>query len=212
MKNKQYNLSFSKNILASLLLCLLSVSIGLHAQQIEKTAAEIAPQTTNQSVVTTEVVADFPVSVEQSVPQNTSSQAVTPFYQHAKTNAPVGGGTHLVTVTLGLMAIIGLIFALSWLVKRFTQGAMSGNSHIKILSALPLGTRERVVLIEAGGEQLLVGVTATQINTLHVLKNPIVMTEKSDITSEFSKKLMTILQQKNSPESGDATNNHNAAG
>lgn len=127
----------------------------------------------------------------------------------ANSPAPtIGSGGHLLSVTLGLVAIIGLILALSWFVKRFTQGAMSGNAHIKMLSAMPLGTRERLLLIEVGDEQLLIGVTANAVNTLHVLKTPITVAEKTDITSEFSKKLMAILQQKQVPENRTADTPH----
>lgn len=146
---------------------------------------------------------------------NAQPAPITPFYQNANNAAPkVGSGSHLLTVTLGLMAIVGLIFALSWFVKRFTQGGFSGNAHIKILSAMPLGTRERLVLVETGGQQLLIGVTANNINTLHVLTTPIVIPEKTDITSDFSKKLMAIMQQKNVAETlgSTTTNNNNAAG
>jgi len=71
------------------------------------------------------------------------------YAQAAATTTPIGSGRHLVDVTLALMGIIGLIFAISWFVKRFSQGAFSANAHIKVISAMPLGTRERIVLIEA---------------------------------------------------------------
>ena len=102
----------------------------------------------------------------------------------------------MVNVTLALMGIIGLIFALSWFVKRFNQGSFSANAHIKILSAMPLGTRERIVLIEAGGQQLLLGITSTNINTLHVFETPVVVDSNEGGQSDFSRKLMSILQQK----------------
>lgn len=145
-----------------------------------------------------------PATPQQPVP-------VTPFYQNVNNAAPkVGSSSHLFTVTLGLMVIIGLIFALSWFVKRFTQGAFAGNAHIKMLAAMPLGTRERLVLVETGGQQLLLGVTANSINTLHVLATPITITDKADLTSEFSKKLIAIMQQKMSAEPNTTTNSNNA--
>ncbi|MDR7089505.1 flagellar biosynthetic protein FliO [Cellvibrio fibrivorans] len=123
--------------------------------------------------------------------------------------AQIGSGRHLVNVTLALMGIIGLIFAISWFVKRFSQGTFSANAHIKILSAMPLGTRERIVLIEAGGQQLLLGITSTHINTLHVFETPIVVDDKTENPSDFSRKLMAILQQKSSLTSAQDSNNKN---
>lgn len=131
------------------------------------------------------------------------------YAQATATTAQIGSGRHLVNVTLALMGIIGLIFAISWFVKRFSQGAFSANAHIKILSAMPLGARERIVLIEAGGQQLLLGITSTNINTLHVFETPIVLDSKTENPSDFSRKLMAILQQKSSLTSAQDSNNKN---
>lgn len=143
---------------------------------------------------------------QSSVTQvSTAPVAATP----AAINAtPIGGGRHLVSVILALLGIIVLIFALSWFVKRFGQGGFTQNQHIKIIATMPLGTRERIVLIEAGGQQLLLGITAAAINTLHVFNEPIVTTEREPVASDFSRKLMTILQQKSSGTSGGQNNNN----
>lgn len=136
------------------------------------------------------------------VTQLTYAQAAAPVAQ-------IGSGRHLVNVTLALMGIIALIFAISWFVKRFSHGAFAANAQIKILSALPMGTRERIVLIEAGGQQLLLGITATNINTLHVFETPIVVDEKTEQPSDFSRKLMAILQQKAPLVAPQDSNNKN---
>lgn len=134
------------------------------------------------------------------------------YAQATSPTAQIGSGRHLVNVTLALMGIIGLIFAISWFVKRFSQGAFSANPHIKILSAMPLGTRERIVLIEAGGQQLLLGITSTNINTLHVFESPVVVDSKTETPSDFSRKLMAILQQKPSlTPTQDSNNKNNSA-
>jgi len=131
------------------------------------------------------------------------------YAQGTATTTQIGSGRHLVNVTLALMGIIGLIFAISWFVKRFSQGAFSANAHIKILSAMPLGTRERIVLVEAGGQQLLLGITSTNINTLHVFETPVVVDNKTENPSDFSRKLMAILQQKPSLSPMQDSNNKN---
>lgn len=126
--------------------------------------------------------------------------------------AEIGSGRHLVSVTFALLGIIGLIFAISWFVKRFSQGGFAASSHIKIISAMPLGTRERIVLIDAGGQQLLLGITPTNINTLHVFETPIAVDNKIDTQSDFSRKLMAILQQKSpSTPAPDSTHKNDSA-
>jgi flagellar protein FliO/FliZ len=130
------------------------------------------------------------------------------YYQNANSKSPkIGSGGHLLNVTLGLLLIIGLIFGLSWFVKRFSHGTFTGNAHLKIIATMPLGTRERIALIDAGGQQLLLGITPTQINTLHVFDVP-VTTPVGDVNnSDFGRKLMAILQR---PNTNDESGNNNS--
>lgn len=115
------------------------------------------------------------------------------------TGTAVSSTSQLASVLGGLILIIALIMGLSWFVKRFSQGGFLQNPTMKILASMPLGTRERLMLVDVGGQQLLLGVTATAINTLHVFAEPVILpTEKNaPPVSEFSQKLMAILQQKN---------------
>lgn len=96
----------------------------------------------------------------------------------------------------GLALILVLIAALSWVAKKFSQGGFQQNAHLKIVAALPLGTRERLMVIDAGGTHILLGVTATNIQTLHVFEEPITPAASVHQESEFAKKLMSIIQAK----------------
>ena len=81
-----------------------------------------------------------------------------------------------------LIVVIFAIFAMAFVAKRFNLG-ISGNRSIKVVSALSLGTRERVVVIEVAGKQHLLGVTSQQVNHLFELEQP--LDESSgDSTSE----------------------------
>jgi flagellar protein FliO/FliZ len=51
---------------------------------------------------------------------------------------------------LSLIAIVGLIFALSWAVKRLKLGGVRGHGDIVVLDELALGPRERIVLVRVG--------------------------------------------------------------
>ncbi len=137
-------------------------------------------------------------------PLTTNSSASAP-----KPNLPpqtTSSASQLASLLGGLVLILVLIYGLSWFVKRFSQGGFMQNPSMKIVSSMPLGTRERLMLVDVGGKQLLLGVTATQINTLHVFDEPVVATEKSQpVASDFSQKLMAILQQKAVATPDDAT-------
>ncbi len=76
-------------------------------------------------------------------------------------------------VGLGLILVVVAIAATAWLVRRFFRFAPGVQGQLKILSGVPMGPRERVVLLQVGETQLLIGVTPSQIHTLHVLDQPL---------------------------------------
>jgi len=84
--------------------------------------------------------------------------------------SPVGAD-QLANITLGLVLVLALIFALAWLFRRYGNVASLNRSNIQVLGGVSLGSRERAVLLEVEGEQILVGVTPSQITRLHVLKS-----------------------------------------
>lgn len=78
------------------------------------------------------------------------------------------------TVLLGLLFVLGVIFALAWLVKQYNNSGLMGSRAMKIVASLPLGTRERAVLIEVGEKQILVGVAPGSVNALHVFDEKVI--------------------------------------
>jgi flagellar protein FliO/FliZ len=90
----------------------------------------------------------------------------------ANTVAPVGAGG-LASVTFALLAVLAAIFAVAWLARRVRGfGSRVGNA-IDILADVPLGPKERAVLLKVGTEQVLVGVAPGRVTPLHILRDPI---------------------------------------
>ena len=73
--------------------------------------------------------------------------------------APAVAMADLSGVLLSLVLVVGFIFAAAWVVRRMPLGLGRGNGPLKVLAALPLGPRERLVLVEARGEELLIAVS-----------------------------------------------------
>jgi flagellar protein FliO/FliZ len=73
--------------------------------------------------------------------------------------APTVAMTDISGVLLSLVLVVGFIFAAAWVVRRMPLGFTRGNGPLKVLAALPLGPRERLVLVEARGEELLIAVS-----------------------------------------------------
>jgi flagellar protein FliO/FliZ len=73
--------------------------------------------------------------------------------------APGVAMSDLSGVLLSLMLVLAFIFAAAWVVRRMPLGVGRANGPLKVLAALPLGPKERLVLVEASGEQLLIAVS-----------------------------------------------------
>jgi len=98
-----------------------------------------------------------------------------------KTATPIGPqvGQHaaaapsLFGAVLALLAVLALVIGLGWLLKRLPGSGFRPAEGMKVVASLSVGAKERVVVIEVNGQQLLLGVTAGGINTLHTLPEPL---------------------------------------
>ena len=79
----------------------------------------------------------------------------------------------LLAIMLSMALVIGLAWGTIWLLRKWqdkTSGGDiegdSGDRSLRFLRALPLGQRERVVLIEVGDETMLLGVGTGAITML----------------------------------------------
>ncbi|MEO8466685.1 MAG: flagellar biosynthetic protein FliO [Gammaproteobacteria bacterium] len=77
--------------------------------------------------------------------------------------APGVGLADLSSVILSLTLVIGFIFGAAWLVRRAPFSIGRGNGPLKVLAALPLGAKERLLLVEARGTELLIAVSPAGI-------------------------------------------------
>ncbi|MDP3845995.1 MAG: flagellar biosynthetic protein FliO [Pseudomonas sp.] len=94
---------------------------------------------------------------------------------------------------LGLLLVIGLIFVLAWLLRRVQRIGPRGAQVIKLLASQALGPRDRLVLVQVGGEQILLGLSAGRITPLHVLKEPVHLPDSEPASTEFAQRLMELL-------------------
>ena len=99
----------------------------------------------------------------------------------------------LAQVLLGLLLVIGVIFLLAWLVRRMQQIVPRGGQVIQLLASQSLGARERLLLVQVGSEQILLGLTPGTITALHVLAQPVAAVDSQPTTPEFAQKLMELL-------------------
>lgn len=106
--------------------------------------------------------------------------------------------SYLIKLTLALVFILLLIFGLAWMMKKMQLTQHSQNDLIKIVSAISVGQRDRIALIQVGDEQVLLGLTPGRIEKLHTLKSIVNTDLKSVDNQSFGEKFNQLLNRDNS--------------
>ena len=105
--------------------------------------------------------------------------------------APVGPGDVL-SMGTGLILVIAAIVITGWLYSRTQKMRGAGGNLIRIVASQPLGTKERVLLLQVADKQLLVGMTSSQVQTLHVFDEPIAIDDVPN--SGFAERLRAAVK------------------
>ena len=96
-------------------------------------------------------------------------------------------------IILSLVLVLLIIFISAWLLRRYGRFPGVAEGNLKVLGALSVGQRERILLLQVGKDQVLVGVTSSKITRLHELDEPVDMTPIEKPKSAFSQKLQEAL-------------------
>ncbi len=137
-------------------------------------------------------------SIEQTKENKKSEQAVSalPDKTRLKDQAPEVG-KHVMSsmdsgsMIISLMMVLALIILSAYVLKRFKL-VQQGGGHLKVVASLPLGAKERVVVIQSGEKQLMLGVTPGSITLIEELETPL---ESS--TPELGKAVFSFLKNPN---------------
>ncbi|MDX1252226.1 MAG: flagellar biosynthetic protein FliO [Gammaproteobacteria bacterium] len=89
----------------------------------------------------------------------------------------------LLQVTLGLALVLLIIGGMAWMLRRYGKLKSSTDGSLKVLSGLSVGPRERVILMQVGEEQVLIGVAPGRVQTLHVLEMPVPLSSPLSATT-----------------------------
>ena len=100
----------------------------------------------------------------------------------------------LAQLTLSLLAIVVLIFAISWALKRLKLAGPRGSGEIAVVDELSVGPKERIVLIRVGESQVLVGIGAGGLVPLTPLAVPIVL-KGGTAAPPFAERLRELMKR-----------------
>ena len=111
-------------------------------------------------------------------PAGSRAEALTkPIKNYSDIGSPMSV-SYMIQILVSFLIVISVIFALAWLMRRTGRFSYGSKQTIKIKSSMSLGMREKILLVEVGGVNILVGVAPGQVRTLHVLDE---MEEGNDI-------------------------------
>ncbi len=79
--------------------------------------------------------------------------------------AATGAGS-LFQVLLSLFLVLGLMMGAAWAIKRFGPKRMAGSATVRVVGGVSLGGRERIVVVEAADQWIVVGVAPGRVNAL----------------------------------------------
>ncbi|MES2755894.1 MAG: flagellar biosynthetic protein FliO [Pseudomonadota bacterium] len=80
--------------------------------------------------------------------------------------ATVPAAGSLIQTILALCAVLGLLAVLAWFMKRYGPKAIAGSAHVRLVGALNLGGRERIMVVEVGDQWIVVGASPGRVNAL----------------------------------------------
>jgi len=151
----------------------------------------LAEENLNSTVIASEVA-----EPESKTPENSKPQASL---EQSNTNSSPEVGKHVManmdagSMILSLLMVLALIIICAFVLKRFNL-TQQGVSQLRVVTSLSLGAKERVMVVQVGEQQLLLGVTAQKITLLEKLVEP--LAEPAMNTAVLPKNVLSFLSSK----------------
>ncbi|MGQ0501688.1 MAG: flagellar biosynthetic protein FliO [Panacagrimonas sp.] len=107
------------------------------------------------------------------------------------------GGAELLGLAGSLLVVLGVILALAWLLRRVQGLRVQGTQSVRVLGGTAVGAKERVLIVQAGGQQFLIGVAPNAVNLLHHFDEPLPEPDESAASIPvFAQKLQSLMRSK----------------
>lgn len=83
--------------------------------------------------------------------------------------APLAGALQML---FGLGIVLAAIAGTAWLLRRMAPGQVGGAGDLRVVAAVAVGPKERVVLVDVSETRLVLGVAQGQVTLLHEMPRP----------------------------------------
>jgi len=97
--------------------------------------------------------------------------------------------SYLTQLIGGLVIIILMILLLAWFLRRIPGLTTTGSSVIEILAVRAISSREQLLLVQIGEEQILIGLTPAGLSHLHTLRTPLIIPISAQSSGQFEQLL-----------------------
>jgi len=104
----------------------------------------------------------------------------------------VGGNMDAMTMIVSLLLVLIMVVVFAFITKRF-QPARLNSQGISLVTSMALSAKERIIVIQVGDKQQLLGVTAQQITLLDTLDEPLAINKP--LTAELGQSFIGLLQK-----------------
>ena len=122
--------------------------------------------------------------------------------QPAQPMAAASAGSLLQTV-FGLAVVLAALALFAWLMKRYGPRQAAGAAGLRIVSALNLGGRERIIVVEVGDQWIVVGASPGRVNALATMPKqlaeagPATLHPHEPAASSFGEWLKQTIEKRN---------------
>lgn len=104
------------------------------------------------------------------------------------------GGDSLLRLAGGMLLVLALVFGAAWLLRRLQRLQGINHGKLRVVAGLAVGQRERVLVVQVGEQQLLLGVAPGSVKKLHELPEPMTTASESE-TAPFARELSKLLKR-----------------
>jgi flagellar protein FliO/FliZ len=106
-------------------------------------------------------------------------------------------GTSALQMVFGLIAVLAILLAALWLLKRISQPQGAAAGLLRVVAGIAVGSRERVVILELGNSWLVLGIAPGHISTLAEIPRQEVPTSPATPTGkDFSAWLKQTIERR----------------
>lgn len=93
----------------------------------------------------------------------------------AEGSSGVSPAASLARLVIGLAVVIGVLLVVARLLPRLNGATLAGGESFRVVAALPVGQKERVLVLQVGDAQVLIGVAAGNVRLLQTLERPLAL-------------------------------------